>query len=48
MRFIDTSDIMGIMWDRASDWCHYQDISSDMDMIYFVRMVLSNESTLIT
>jgi len=41
MSFIDTSDIMGIMWDRASDWCHFNDISSDTEMIYFIRSVLS-------
>jgi len=41
MQFIDTSDIMGIMRDQAFDLSHYQDISSDVEIIYFVRMVLS-------
>ena len=32
--FIDTNDIMGAGWDRAKDWCHYRDSSSDMELMY--------------
>lgn len=31
---IDTNDIMGMIWDRAEDWCHYRDISSDIEIMY--------------
>jgi hypothetical protein len=36
MPWIDTNDIMGIMWDRAADWCHYDDVSSDMEAKYIL------------
>jgi hypothetical protein len=25
---------MGMIWDRAEDWCHYRDISSDIEIMY--------------
>jgi len=33
---IETNDIIGIMWDRAADWCHYEDVSSDMEILYIL------------
>lgn len=41
MTFLDTNDIMGIMWDRASDWCHYRDISSEMEARYFLHTIFA-------
>ena len=37
--FIDTNDIMSPLWDRASDYCHYNDISSDWEAIYIVDKI---------
>jgi hypothetical protein len=31
MPWIDTSDIVDVMWDRGSAWSHYDDVSSDME-----------------
>ncbi len=39
MRWIDTSDIMGVMWDRAIDFNHYYDISSDFEAMYVLSTV---------
>ncbi len=41
MPLIDTSEIMDIMWDRASDWCHYDDVSSDMEAMYILSTVFN-------
>ena len=35
--FIDTQSITGIMWERAADWCHYRDISGEMEAVYFLQ-----------
>jgi hypothetical protein len=32
---IDTN-IIGIMWDLAADWCHYKDISGEMEAMYIL------------
>ena len=37
--FIDTRDIMGPLYDRASDFCHYRDISSVYESLYIVDKV---------
>lgn len=39
MPWINTHDIMGVMWDRAGDWCHYDDVSSDMEARYLIRRI---------
>ena len=39
--FIDTNDIMAITWDRALDWCHYRDVSSDIELLYFFHRMFS-------
>jgi hypothetical protein len=36
---IDTNDIIGIMWDRALYWCHFDDISGDMEALYILDRV---------
>jgi len=36
---IETNDIIGIMWDRASDWCHYDDVSSDMEVLHIIDRI---------
>ncbi len=36
---IETNDIIGIMWDRAADWCHYLDISRDMELTYILNRI---------
>jgi hypothetical protein len=38
---IDTKYIIGVMWDRAADWCHYNDISGEMEARYILNMVLA-------
>merc|ERR1712183_654573 len=37
--YIDTTDIMGILWDRAEDWCHYRDVSSEMEYLYIMDRI---------
>ena len=39
--FIDTRSITGIMWDRASDWCHYKDVTGEMEAFYLVHWLFS-------
>lgn len=39
MPWINTNDIMGIVWDRAADWCHYDDVSSDMEARYILGKI---------
>jgi hypothetical protein len=39
MKWIDTNEIMGIMWDRAEDWCHYRDFSSSAEAMYFLSYI---------
>jgi hypothetical protein len=41
MTWINTNDIMGVMWDRARDWCHYDDVSSDMEARYLLGMIFA-------
>ena len=36
---IETNDIIGIMWDRAADFCHYKDVSSDMEVLYILDRI---------
>ena len=38
---IETNDIFGIMWDRASDWRHYWDLSSEMETMYILDRVFA-------
>lgn len=38
---IETNDIIGIMWDRAVDWCHYLDISRDMELTYILNRIFA-------
>lgn len=38
---IDTNDIIGIMWDRAEDWCHFRDVSGDMETIYILDRIFA-------
>eukprot|EP00980_Cylindrotheca_fusiformis_P004175 scaffold909_cov135-Cylindrotheca_fusiformis.AAC.32 len=35
--FIDTDHIIGIMWDRAEDWCHYRDTSGKIEAEYYLK-----------
>lgn len=35
--FINTRSITGVMWERAEDWCHYRDISGEMETLYFLQ-----------
>lgn len=37
--FIDTNDIIGIMWDRAPDWCHYTDVSGKIEAEYILAKI---------
>ncbi len=37
--FIDTREIMGPLYDRATDWCHYRDISSDYESLYIAGKI---------
>eukprot|EP00980_Cylindrotheca_fusiformis_P002307 scaffold535_cov65-Cylindrotheca_fusiformis.AAC.9 len=37
--FIDTNHIIGIMWDRAKDWCHYNDTSGMKEAEYYLKRV---------
>ncbi len=39
--FINTNDIMGVMWDRAVDWNHYEDVSSDMEARYLLGKIFT-------
>ena len=39
--FINTNDIIGITWDRAADWCHFDDVSSDMELLYILHRMFS-------
>ena len=39
MPWIDTSDIMGILWDRAVDFNHYYDVSSYYEAMYVLSKV---------
>ena len=41
MQFLDTNDIMGIMWDRATDFCHFQDVSSFMESKYILSRIFA-------
>ena len=34
--FMDTRSVTGVMWERAEDWCHYRDISGEMEALYFL------------
>lgn len=36
---IETNDIIGIMWDRAKDWCHYDDISGIFEAEYILAKI---------
>ena len=37
--FIDTGEIMGPLYDRAADWCHYRNISSDYESNYIAGKI---------
>jgi len=39
MPWIDTRNIMSVMWDRAGDWCHYDDVTSDVEAIHILRTI---------
>jgi hypothetical protein len=41
MTWINTNNIMGVKWDRARDWCHYDDVSSDMEARYLLGMIFA-------
>ena len=36
---IETNDIIGIMWDRAGDWSHYYDVSSDVEVLHILDRI---------
>jgi len=36
---IDTNDIVGVTWDRAPDWCHYNDTSGTAEATYLLRKI---------
>eukprot|EP00978_Attheya_sp_CCMP212_P016651 scaffold43838_cov68-Attheya_sp.AAC.1 len=38
---IDTNDITGVTWDRAADWCHYKDISGEMEAIHILDRIFA-------
>lgn len=42
---IDTNDIVGVTWDRASDWCHYEDSSGEMEAIYILHRIFVSSTT---
>jgi len=39
MPWIDTRDVMSVMWDRAGDWCHYDDVTSEVEAIHILRTI---------
>ncbi|KAL3768079.1 hypothetical protein ACHAWO_011283 [Cyclotella atomus] len=41
LRFIDSTDITGIMWDRQDDWGHFKDVSGHTEALYLLHHVLS-------
>lgn len=40
--FIDTTDILGPMWDTAPDWCHYKNEVGRVEAIYILQFILQS------
>lgn len=41
--FIGTDDIIGVTWDRAIDWNHYNDTSGLVEAEYMLFKLFSNK-----
>ena len=37
--YIDTGDIVNIMYDRQADWAHFKDISGETEALYILSRI---------
>jgi hypothetical protein len=44
--FIDTSDVMDVMWDSAEDYCHYKGLQGRTEALLILHEALKNERIL--
>lgn len=39
--FIDTNNIVGVLWDSAEDWCHIKGAASEAETTYILDKIFS-------